>query len=114
MKILSERSYARFTARFYDDGVPLMPTTVHWRLDCETTGNAVQDWVAVTPAEEVDELGVVVAVKAVVEVGAALNVMQSDRNRRERKHLLIVANKDQANEFSQVYEYEILNTMGRA
>jgi hypothetical protein len=95
------------------DNRPALPTSAHWRLDCETTGTALQEWVDITDLL-VAEAGVVGLkhVYADIEIAASLNRIVSNRNRRELKKLYVVANKDLDRAFSVTVQYWIVNRRG--
>lgn len=114
MRVLNEKSGLEHRAHFSDTfGAPTIPATVHWRLDCQTTGTVLQDWTEVTPVTVSDETGIT-DVYALIEIPGALNAIQSDSNPRELKTLLVVAAKDQPSEYSEVLSYYVRNLRGRS
>lgn len=115
MLTLNERSGVEFDARFFATGdSPTVPTSAHWRLDCETTGTAVVDWTAVTPVVEMDDLGNIASCYVRIEIAGASNAILDAANRRETKSLLVVADKDLPREYSTLYQYSVRNLRGRA
>lgn len=91
----NEGSGAEFTASFENvDGLPSAPVSVHWRLVDDETGNVVQDWTEVTAASNVT-----------IEVSGSLVQLLDRSNTRESKTLLIVADKDLDNEYSEPYPF---------
>lgn len=58
------------------------PTTVHYRIDCLTTGTKVLDWTSVSPA-----------VSVTISVTSSQNAIISDNNARERKQITVSADK---------------------
>ena len=51
---IPENSTFSRDAIFFDiDGVRAIPNAVRYRVDCLTTGQAVQEWATVTPADRV-------------------------------------------------------------
>jgi hypothetical protein len=92
---------------------PALPTTVHWRLDCQTSGTVVQDWTELTPESETDAAGNYRDVWVEFSIPGSLNDIVRDRNKREQKILWIVANKDLDNEFSETQAYWVINRSGR-
>lgn len=114
MDVYNERTGFELVARPTDTGDnPTVPSTLHWRLDCETTGKELQGWTEVTPTSVLSESGLV-DVYATIEVPASLNVIQDSRNWKERKTLLVSAAKDQSGEYNEVYQYDIKNLRGRS
>jgi hypothetical protein len=114
-KVFNELSGVELEVRFTaaDDG-PSIPETVHWRLDCATTGQSLQEWTEETPVVVMDDLCTSVAKCYVeIEIAGSLNVIQNDRNSREDKVLMVVADKDGDREFSQTLVYSIKNTRQR-
>lgn len=114
MDVFNEKSGVEFTAHFSDTlNTPTIPSTVHWRLDCETNGTVIRDWTEVTPTVVTDESGIT-DVTADIAVPGSLNAIQSSKNARELKTLLVVAAKDTDSEFSQTYQYYVKNLRGRS
>lgn len=113
MRVYNERSGVEFQAWFESTpGVPTVPTTVHWRLHCVTSDKALQDDTEVTPEIVSDGTGIT-GVKVTIDVPGSLNAIQNDRNSRELKQLLIIADKDTDREFSETREYYVRNVKGR-
>jgi hypothetical protein len=113
MDALNERAGVELQTDFADSfNQPTVPVSVHWRLDCETTGNVLRDWTEITPTVETDESGLS-KVYATIDIPGSLNAIQSNRNYREKKTLWVVAGKDTEREYSETYEYWIMNRRGR-
>jgi hypothetical protein len=111
---VNERNGREFRVEFYDqDHIPTLPESVHWRLDCATSKREVGGITSVTPVTEVSTDGTTVYY-AVIDVPASYNVIQQGRNSREIKKLLVIADKDTDREFSQEYEYVVVNLQGRS
>ena len=101
----SERSGVEFTAVFEDvRGAPTLPTTVHWRLVGEQSGLVLQDWTQVTPYLNGTD------VEAFIEVPGTVTNLSSPTLQRELLTLLVVADKDQAGEYSEPYQFYIRRT----
>ena len=114
MKTDPERTGLEATVRFYDhEDVAAVPATVHWRLDCVTTGEVLQDWTEETPEATYDELGNVIDCWVTVEIDGALNAIQERRNTKEVKAFQVVAAKDTPREYSYVHEYAVKRLPGR-
>jgi hypothetical protein len=111
--VFNERAGVEVIADFSDSfGLPTIPPTAHWRLDCDTTGVVLQDSTEVTPTAVTDETGLS-RVYATVNVPGSLNAIQNNRNSREKKTLWIIAAMGTDREFSEVYEYWVMNRRGR-
>ena len=93
----NEKAGEEFTATFEDvDGAPSLPQTVHWRLVNDTHDSVVQDWTAVTASSVVS-----------IDLPGSLMVRLDPSNARERFTLLVVADKDAANEYNEPYEFDV-------
>jgi len=113
---INERAGLEYDARFFDSAKrPALPATAHWRLDCETTGRVLQDWTELAVQSSTGATGLVTSVFALIEIDGSLNAIQSNKNARELKTLLIVANKDLPREYSvnPPYQYYVRNNRGR-
>lgn len=91
---------------------PLVPITVHWRLDCETTKQQLQDWTQVNPVSVFGPSGLKSAYVE-IDIDGALNAIQNNRNSRELKKLWVACNKDLPNEFNDYTTYWVVNGRGR-
>lgn len=81
---LNEGSRCFIKAKFFDrNGNAQIPNSVSYRVDCETTGTLIQDWIAVTPDVQVE-----------VQIDATLNKIISPRNPIERRVVTFMANAD--------------------
>lgn len=100
---LNEGSRCFVKAKFFDkSGNPQIPTSLAWRLDCETTGNTIQDWTSVTPNSVVE-----------VTVDATLNTIINNRNPVERKVVTFLANADPPSAaFTEEQEFDLINLDG--
>ena len=114
MDVYNERNGVEFKAHFADAyDTPTIPSTVHWRLDCETTNTVLQGDTEIAAETLSDESGVV-DVFASIEVPGALNAIQNNRNAKELKTLLVIADKGMSSEYSQTYQYYVKNLRGRS
>jgi len=91
---------------------PSLPSTVHWRLNCATTGALLQDWTALTPIQQSDGFNLT-DVYVDITIPGSLNVIQSESNSRELKTILVVSNKDLDSEMSEEFSYYVRNIIGR-
>jgi hypothetical protein len=111
---VNERNGREFRVEFYDqDHTPTLPETVHWGLVCSTSKREVAGLATVDVVTEVSTDGTTVYY-AVIDVPASYNVIQQNRNSREVKKLLVIADKDTDREYSQEYEYVVVNLQGRS
>lgn len=100
---LNEGSRCFIKAKFFDQAEsPQIPSSLSYRIDCETTGQTVLDWVSITPAATIE-----------VQIDATLNVIINGRNPVERKVVTFQANADPANNaFTEVQEYDLISLQG--
>lgn len=114
MLAYNEKSGVEFEASFFDaDGNPTPPGAVMWRLDCETSQTVLRDFTSVDWVESVGPDGQPIYT-ALIEVPGSLNAIQKNGNAQELKKLLVVANKDQDDEYSEEYRYTVRNLRGRS
>jgi len=111
---VNERDTNRYRAVWKgDEEEPITPGTAHWRLDCSTTGNLIQDWTPVAVIEVYDDFGVITQSYSLINIPAELNVMQDRCNVRELKRLLVAADLDTSSEFKKQASYYVNNLQGR-
>ena len=96
-----ERSSFTATAYFRDGTAADTPTTVHYRIDDITTGTAVVDWTSVTPGTSVS-----------ISVTSDENRIIGQANYRERRQLVVSADKGTSTETRDVVQYFVENTRG--
>jgi len=96
---LNEGSRCFIKAKFFDNtGKQQIPSSVSYRVDCETTGTLIQDWTSVTPDVQVE-----------VQINATLNKIVNQRNDIERKTVTFLANADPAvNAFTEIQQYDLI------
>jgi hypothetical protein len=81
---LNEGSRCFVKAKFFDNQErPQIPTSLSYKVQCETTGTLLQDWTSVTPGTQVE-----------VQIDATLNSIVNRRNPIERKVVTFLANAD--------------------
>jgi len=100
---LNEGSRCFVKAKFFDkNGAAQIPSSLQYRVDCETTGTLLLDWTNLTPAAVVE-----------VQIGATLNSIINSRNPVERKVVTFRANADPPTAaFTGEQEYDLLNLSG--
>lgn len=107
MRVINEHSGMEVEASFYSNpGVPAIPSTVHWKALCVTTGTVLQDWTEATPVIVTDG-SLLSHVSVTVDVPGILNVIQDSTNPRELKRVLICADKDTHSEFTKERDYYV-------
>jgi hypothetical protein len=110
----NERTGLEKEVSFTDaDNLPTLPGSVHWNLYCETTRTVLQGDTAVSVTATVGADGVT-RYTSRFDIPGSLNAIQNDRNRRELKKLLVIANKGEDEEFSEEMQYYVVNLRGRS
>ena len=96
---LNEGSRCFIKAKFSDNrDRGQIPTSIAYRVDCETTGTLIQDWTTVTHDVEVE-----------VQINATLNTIINQRNQIERKTVTFLANADPPeNAFTEIQQYDLI------
>jgi hypothetical protein len=96
---LNEGSRCFIKAKFYDNKEqPQIPTSLSYKVQCETTGTLLQDWLPITPDVMVE-----------VQIDATLNHIVNRRNPIERKVVTFQANADPAsNAFTEDQFYDLI------
>jgi hypothetical protein len=77
------------------------PTTIHYRIDCLTSGKEIADWTSVSAASS-----------ASISITGAHNAIQSDANDYEIKQLTVVADKDLATQHRERILWTVENLYG--
>lgn len=76
-----------FTIKAYfrdrDSNTADAPSTVHYRIDCMTTGEVVQDWATVSAGESV-----------AIALASDFNAIINSKNKSEIKRIIVVGDKD--------------------
>lgn len=97
MKTINENSRLPVTVRiFNDDVVAAIPTTLRYRIDCETTRQNLVGWTTLTPASVVS-----------LTIPATINVIQSRLNSIELKTLTIEADSGLSTAFTAPYQWQV-------
>jgi hypothetical protein len=102
---LNEGSRCFVRAKFYDNqGKPQIPTSVAYRIDCETTRTLVQDWTFITPGASVE-----------VQIDATVNVMVNQRDDIERMTVTFMCNADPPEDaFTEIQQYDLIALQAEA
>lgn len=77
------------------------PTTIHYRVDCKTTGRALLDWTSVIPASSVN-----------LSILPGFNAIQDDCNDFERKQVTVKLDDGLATQCVKAVSWEIENIFG--
>lgn len=96
-----------------DAGEPTNPSTLEWRLVCVETDTVLQNWTSITPTITYDDFTNMVAVTAELSVDGSLHEMQTGSLARERKALILVADRG-SNEFSLECSYNVVRLAARS
>jgi len=96
---LNEGSRCFVKAKFFDrKGMPQIPTSLSFKVQCETTGTVLQDWTSVTPDTVVE-----------VQINATLNSIVSRRNTIERRTVTFLCNADPPeNAFTEIQQFDLI------
>lgn len=96
---LNEGSRCFVKAKFTDkSGAAQIPSSLSYRVDCETTNTEILDWTAVTPAQTVE-----------VQIDANLNSIVNRNNPIERKTVTFLANADPpSGAFTSTFEFDLV------
>jgi hypothetical protein len=103
LAIVNESSWAQATVSFFDEnGNAFTPATVDYKIDCLTTGKAIQPWTTA---------GVPSAVMTIA-ITASQNAIINEGNSTEEKLLTVRANFGMPTQFTSQYEYQVENLPG--
>ena len=99
----NEGSAFTLTAYFRDRATNAAdtPTTIHYRLDCLTTGTELADWTSVSAAGNIS-----------LSITGTHNAIQSDANRYETKQLTLMADKDLSTQYRESVTWRVSNLYG--
>ncbi len=104
MRMLNERSRLPVTFKFFDAGTrPSVPSTVHYRIDCLTSGAVLVDWTALETA----------AVVTIV-IPATVNAILNRSNNFEIKEMTVEANQGTVDAYTETYPWKVRNIEGVA
>lgn len=99
---INERSRLPVTVNFADGSwKPTAPNTARYRIDCVTTGQVIQDWVAMTVAPSVD-----------LVVLPWQNAILDDNNRVEKKVMAVEANYNLDSQYTDSFVWSVKNLQG--
>ena len=101
---IQEGSSFNATINFRQDGADVTPaaSTVKYRLDCLQTGTVLLDWTTTaTPTQPMD-----------IAITSSYNDIKQQSNRREKKQITVVFNKDSTDEFKTATTYYVNNLVG--
>jgi hypothetical protein len=77
------------------------PTTIHYRIDCLTTGTEIADDTSVTAASS-----------ATIAITATHNAIQSDGNTKERKQLTVITDSGLSTQHRETITWTVENLYG--
>ena len=103
---VNESSALTVTAKVWDDSTEVwtaqVPTTLHYRIDCLSSGYAITDWTSIT-ADDVSSIAIT----------ATENAIQNDWNETERKQLTLKANSGLSTQYQATFAYDVRNLSGQ-
>lgn len=102
METVPERSRKSYRVSFRgDDGEPVIPSTVRYRVDDEESGTELVAWTTVSPASRVT-----------ISIPASANRILDDDNTREVKVLTVQSDASTDDQQSQEERYQVMNLSG--
>lgn len=102
-RTVKEKSPLHMTVTFTDEnGDPLIPQTVDWRLDNHDTDAEIVPWTALGG----------ISSSMVVVIPATNNVIEDESNVREERSFGIRVNSGQGSEAHDEFHYHIINLHG--
>lgn len=103
---VQEGSALTITAKFWTDTsetwTAQTPTTVHYRIDCLTTGTAILDWTSVAAATS-----------ATLSITGTQNAIQSDCNEWETKQVTVKIDSGLSTQYQEAMTYDVRNLSGQ-
>lgn len=95
---VKEKSKARLTVSFFDeDGSAATPSTISYRVDCDTTGNNIRSATSVSAASVVN-----------IDLDNVDNAMQVHANKREMRRVTVTATFGGTDESNDEFTYEVI------
>nr|WP_297388304.1 hypothetical protein [uncultured Roseateles sp.] len=81
MSVVNEHTTCYVSVSFRDrGGLPAVPASVTYRIDCATNGQQIKAWTAVDAAAEVS-----------ITIAATENAIIDDANAEEERHVTVIA-----------------------
>lgn len=77
------------------------PTTIHWRLDCKTTGRQIADWASVSAASNFT-----------ISVTSSHNAILNDSNEQETKQVTVKTDDGLSTQYVEAVRYSVENLYG--
>lgn len=77
------------------------PTTIHWRLDCKTTGREIADWTSVSAASNFT-----------IALTGAHNAILNDSNAQETKQVTVKVDDGLDSQYVGAVQYIVWNLFG--
>lgn len=102
MKNVSERSRDEIGLTFTYNGSRVTPGAARYRIDCLSTGQVIVDWTDFTPA----------SAEYTVVVTPDQNRIIRSGNRSERRQLAVEANPGTDYQFTDTYDWLVVNKRG--
>jgi hypothetical protein len=99
-----EDSSFTIAVKFWDDSAEpwtaSAPTTVHYRIDCLTTGTVLVDWTSVSPSASVS-----------LTVSVAANAINQEANWREKRQVTVKADDALSTQYLGTHCYYVENNV---
>jgi hypothetical protein len=103
---IAEGSAFTLAAKVYDDSSDVwalsVPTTLRYRIDDPNRNATILDWTSITADDE----------SSIVVTGAQ-NAIVNDCSREEKRQLTLQANNGLSSQFSETYNWSIVNLAGQ-
>lgn len=99
---VNEGSFYELEATFRNsDWVATLPSSLRYRIDCETTNTVIRDWTSLTPALTVT-----------ITVTAGENRIIGNGNTTERRALTIQADHGTDEQYTTAHKWVVVNLRG--
>lgn len=99
---VNDRSRLPLTFKLFTSTTqPITPTTLRYRIDCESTGRELVGWTDVSPASTHS-----------LVIPAGVNVIQNRANSFELKTMTVEADTGTDNAFTEQYTWRVKNLTG--
>lgn len=105
-RVVNSNTGLELRARFFQhDGSVARPSSAHWKL-IDGNNDTVADWTEATIVTVVDEFGAYADVYADIEIAGTYNTLASGQD-SATFGVVVVADKDESNEYSDVWHYTV-------
>jgi hypothetical protein len=114
-EIVNERNAKTVRVKLYDEatGLPVLPTTLEWRMKCVSSNRVLSDYAPATVETVYDQIGQLSEYRSNIPIPASLNAMQNPCARQEERVIDIVADRGLETEWSTEVTYYVRKRRGR-